>query len=149
MSAAIHSRIFRLTAVACVVAAASVVTQGVASGHQNTSQAQLRGRTSQGWGATLLVAPGGYVSGFAASVTLSCNGERADRPMIVRGYFPIRYGGFSADVSVGDGRHYRVQGRFASTRRASGTLTYGSTRLVFGGVEVCVTRGIVRWTVSR
>jgi hypothetical protein len=155
MTALTSSRIWRHAAVAaCVIAApaASATATDVASAGHNAAQAQLRGRTSQGWGARIVVASSrSYVSGFAASVTVLCDAgrRRADRPMIFRGVFPIRNGRFFANVSVGDGRHYKVRGRFATARRAYGTLTYGSTRVVFGGMEVCVTPGSVRWTVSR
>jgi hypothetical protein len=140
----------RLTLVVCLSAVTSSLLVTTAVGAPDVAKTQLVGRTTQGWGVTVFAnSSRSHVYGFAASVTVNCDGERADRPMLFRGVFPIRRGRFAADVSMGDGRHYKVQGRFTSARRANGTLTYGSTRIVYGGVEVCVTPGSVRWAVGR
>ena len=112
-----------------------------------------QGRTSQGWAVNLKVSSDRRrIIRFSSSVTLICRisgSYRADRAFVPPRQAAISpTGAFALDVSEGDGRHYKYRGRFVSSRRAGGTLTMGSTRIVFGGVEVCVTPGRVTWTVT-
>jgi hypothetical protein len=110
-----------------------------------------RGKTSQDWKVSFKVSSSGKrVKAFASSVTLSCDqggGPYTEtRTFLPPGSARVRKGGrFSREVSPGDGTTYKYKGRFTSRRRAKGTLTMGSTKLVFGGLEVCVTLGTVRW----
>jgi hypothetical protein len=110
-----------------------------------------KGKTSQGWTVSFKVSRDGKrVKSFASSVTLACDpGGTVSRPFLPPGSARIRKGGrFSREASRGDGTTYEYKGRFTSRSKAKGTLTMGSTKVIFGGLEVCVTLGTVRWRAS-
>lgn len=113
-----------------------------------------RGKTTQGWNVSFKVSRDGRaVKPFVSFVTLACNqggGPYAEN----RGFLPpgaasVRGMRFVREVSPGDGTTYKYAGRFTSTTRATGTLTMGSSKLVFGGLEVCGAPGTVRWSARR
>jgi hypothetical protein len=113
-----------------------------------------RGKTSQRWNVNMRVAPGGRrITLFASSVTLHCRASgdyAANRPFLPGGAAAIRAGGrFTHRFSRQDGTVYRYSGRFLSARKAVGTLTMSSVKIIFGGTEVCVTPGTVKWTATR
>jgi hypothetical protein len=111
-----------------------------------------RGKTSQSWKLKFKVS-GNRVRAFASSVTLSCSQGGANytvsRPFLPPGAAKIKPDGrFRRTVSPGNGTTYKYKGRIQG-RTAKGTLTMGSTKIVFGGTEVCVTIGTVRWKARR
>ncbi|HEV2712381.1 MAG TPA: hypothetical protein VGU26_04725 [Gaiellaceae bacterium] len=113
-----------------------------------------RGKTSQSWKVTLRVAASGRkITLFASSVTVYCQASgdyTENRPFLPGGAPAIRSGGrFSHRFSRQDGTVYKYSGRFVSAGKAVGTLTMSSVKIVFGGTEVCVTPGTVRWTATR
>ncbi len=110
-----------------------------------------RGKTTQSWNVSFRVSRDGTtIKPFVSFVTLACDqggGPYAES----RGFLPpgaarIRGMRFAREVSPGDGTTYTYAGRFTSPTRAAGTLTMGSSKLVLGGLEVCVTPGTVRWS---
>lgn len=108
-----------------------------------------RGRTSQGWRLAMRVAANGRLT-FATTVSVSCNpGGRQNRPFAPPVSFRIANSQFGGRVSRGDGSVYQLFGRFTGRASAGGRLTLGSTRIIVGGIEVCVSRGWVRWSAIR
>lgn len=109
-----------------------------------------RGKTWQGWNVNFKVSRDGKrIRPFASFVTLVCDqgggGYAENRGFLPPGSAPTRGVRFSREVSPGDGTTYKYKGRFTSPTRATGTLTMGSSKLVFGGLEVCAIPGTVRW----
>jgi hypothetical protein len=106
-----------------------------------------QGKTSQGYDLSFRVTDGGeQVTAFASSLTVSCNGSTQTRPFLPPGSAALEDdGSFRLEISPGDGTTYTYAGRFREPGRAEGSLSLGSTKLVLGGLEVCVTPGIVLW----
>jgi hypothetical protein len=113
-----------------------------------------RGKTSQRWNVNLRVAASGRkITLFASSVTVYCRASgdyTENRPFLPGGAAAISASGrFSRTFSRQDGTVYKYRGRFVTARKAVGTLTLSSVKVVFGGTEVCVTPGRVTWTATR
>ena len=112
------------------------------------------GKTAQRWNLNFRVsADGNRIRPFATMITVVCrvSGTYIDnRPFLPPGSARIRdNGGFYRRVSPGDGTTYTYRGHFTSRRHAVGFLSLGSAKIVYGGVEVCVTPGgNVRWSAS-
>ena len=142
-----------------VVAIAVAAPLGVATAQPNESAAAptaglYRGKTSQRWNVNLRVAASGRkITLFASSVTVYCRASgdyTENRPFLPRGAVAVNASGrFAHSFSRGDGAVYKYRGRFVTARKAVGTLTLSSVKVVFGGTEVCVTPGTVRWTATR
>lgn len=126
--------------VALVVLAALAVGAGPAVSSESAAPrgGVYRGKTTQGWNVSFKVsADGKRIKPFVSFVTLACDqggGVYADN----RGFLPpgsarIRAMRFAREVSPGDGTTYKYAGRFTSSTRATGTLTMGSSKLVYGG----------------
>lgn len=135
-------------ALAALVLAASSSAASIAAAPQ---AGVYRGTTTQGWNVSFKVSRDGKsVRPFVSLVTLACDqggGPYAEnRGFLPPGSAPIRGLRFAREVSPGDGTTYKYTGHFTSSTRATGTLTMGSSKLVFGGLEVCVTPGMVRWS---
>jgi hypothetical protein len=145
--------------IAFVVALAVTVPLGVAKAQPAQSSASpsgglYRGKTTQRWNVNLRVAASGRkITLFASQLTVYCraSGDYTDnKPFLPRGAAAISASGsFSHKFSRGDGVVYKYRGRFVTARKAVGTLTMSSVKIIFGGTEVCVTPGTVRWTATR
>jgi hypothetical protein len=108
-----------------------------------------RGRTSQGSPLTLRLTRDGRWGTFLTSMRLYCTSDHdyvANRPFLLPRRARVSGGRFSI-VARENGTTYKLAGRFSGAR-AQGTLSMYSSRLVLGGVEVCVTLGKPKWTAT-
>lgn len=153
-------RTVALPAVALLAFAAAGASDRAAASAEATPRVipragQFHGKTAQSWNLNFKVSVDGKrIRPFATSVTLVCriSGTYTEtRPFLPPGSATIRKdGSFKRTVSPGDGTTYTYRGRFTSSRKASGTLTMGSSKLAYGGLEVCVIPGgNVRWLATR
>jgi hypothetical protein len=109
-----------------------------------------RGRTSQGSPLTLRLSRDGRWVTFLTSMRLYCTSDHdyiANRPFRLPRRAPVSGSRFSI-VAREKGTTYKLAGRFSGARAAQGTLSMYSSRLVLGGVEVCVTLGKPKWTAT-
>jgi hypothetical protein len=127
-------------------ASPTAVEQGGVAGQPGL----YRGRTSQGSPLTLRLTRDGRWVTFLTSMRLYCTSDHdyiAKRPFLLPRRASVSNGRFSI-VAREKGTTFKLAGRFSGAR-AAGTLSMHSSRLVLGGVEVCVTLGKPKWTATR
>lgn len=132
--------------VACSVGASPL--QASAS-EQQVAPGLYRGRTAQGFPLVLRVMNGGRAVAFGTTIRVECNNGPQNKPFMPPASFRVNSGRFGGSLSGRDGIVYKLNGAFGRNGSATGRFTYSSTRIVFGGMEVCVTRGWVGWTTRR
>ena len=136
-----------LSVILCAVVASPL--QASAS-EQLVAPGLYRGRTAQGFPLVLRVTDGGRAVAFGTTIRVECNpGGTQNKPFMPPASFRVDSGRFGGPVSARDGIVYKLYGSFGRDRSATGRFTDGSTRIVWNGMEVCVTRGWVGWTARR
>ena len=130
--------------------AGSSPAQGTAPAAGTAAAGMYRGTTSQGYVLTFRVLRGGRsLSPFATSIRVRCDGVPTQRTFLPPGTTIFDGRSFRRRASDGKGGVYTFGGVFTRASTARGTISLGSTRIVFGGIELCVTVGTVTWTARR
>ena len=132
--------------VACSIGASPL---HASASEQQVAAGRYSGRTAQGFPLVLRVMNGGRAVAFGTTIRVECNTGPQNKPFMPPASFRVNSGRFGGTLSVRDGIVYKLTGAFGRNGSATGRFTYSSTRIVFGGMEVCVTRGWVGWTARR